>query len=35
MKCENCKGFGYVEILNNADEIVEMECPICDGIGYR
>lgn len=32
MKCLNCYGFGYVKILNEADEVVEMECPVCKGL---
>ena len=34
MKCENCNGFGYVKILNDANEIIEMECSVCDGRGF-
>lgn len=33
MKCKNCNGFGFVRILNESDEIVEMECPYCNGMG--
>jgi DnaJ-class molecular chaperone len=35
MKCSNCRGFGYVQILNEADEIIEMECPVCEGSGEK
>ncbi len=32
-KCLNCNGFGFVKILNEADEIIEMQCCYCQGSG--
>ena len=31
--CDNCKGYGYVKVLNDFDEIYDMECPYCKGTG--
>ena len=32
-KCPNCRGYGYVRILNDSDDIAEMRCPVCNGCG--
>ncbi len=33
--CHNCRGYGYVIFLNEADEMIEMLCPVCGGIGLE
>ena len=33
-RCFKCWGYGIIGRLNPADELVELECPRCQGSGY-
>lgn len=34
LRCFKCWGNGIIGRLNQADELVELECPRCQGSGY-